>query len=338
MRKKLSLVVVVATIMLLVLNISCDESTFERAPNAGDEASTGDPTSDEKSKSSATGRVGDCNQTFSGQYSLSGYHQYPARTIDLSLLPTGCTVNVNVDCAEVPNAFTITDANGVVVASSGWIGYATYPGQYGASIDKPTRMSMSFTKGAYHIYTLIVQTQTPPPSAARTDVWTVSLNCNCPVPSSCFDGVKNGNEGGIDCGGSCAACKDCACASQVFSGSFVGKGGYTYPNRVIDVSDIDAGCQVKVTVEAAQLPNRFTVKDPNGNTVITSNWIGFADYSGYHGSPFNTASTAAVLMFTKGNFSTYYLSVETSLPSSPTQTYPSVPMTDYWSSSKTCLQ
>jgi hypothetical protein len=338
MRKKLSLVVVIATIILLVLNMSCDESALERAPNAGDEAGAAGPASDEKSKSSATGRVGDCSQTFSGTYSLPGYYQYPPQTIDLSLLPTGCVVNVHADCAEVPNSFTITDANGVVVASSDWIGYAQYPGQYGASIDKPTTKSMSFTKGAYHIYTLIVQTQTPPPQSARTDVWSLSLNCNCPVPSSCSDGLKNGNETGVDCGGSCAACKDCACASQVFSGNYVGKGGYIYPNRVIDVSDIDVGCQVKVNVEAAQMPNRFTVKDPNGNTVVTSNWIGFADYYGYHGGPFNTGSTSKLLTFTKGNFSTYYLSVETSLPSSPTQTFPSVPMTDYWSGSKSCSQ
>jgi hypothetical protein len=336
MKTKISAMIICVT-LLVGLQLSCNDDdvvTREQTPaaEAGDNSS---PEGSKKDRSSSSGRVGTCNQSFSGTYSSSGYYKYPDRIIDLSEVPAGCVVYAFADCKQVPNFFTIFDASGNTVASSGWLGEANYPGPYGSSLPSstPATKMMSFTKGSSNTYRLVVQTQTPPPYAMRTDEWSLSLSCNCPItpPSTCSDGIKNGNETGVDCGGSCLPC----CVPQTFSGSRSLKGWYLYPANTIDVSHVAVGGQVTVSVDCAQIPNRFTIKDPNGNTIISSGWIGYADYSGYHGGPINTPTIKA-LTFTRGNFSSYRLEVETSAPTSPTATYPYVPYTDTWTASKPC--
>jgi endoglucanase len=52
----------------------------------------------------------------------------------------------------------------------------------------------------------------------------------CPTTPSCTDGVKNGTETGVDCGGSCVACSTAGCAA--FVQPMAGTAGYKIDDKV----------------------------------------------------------------------------------------------------------
>ncbi len=41
------------------------------------------------------------------------------------------------------------------------------------------------------------------------ECWFETLTCGCPAAPSCFDGIQNQGETGVDCGGPCGACVSC---------------------------------------------------------------------------------------------------------------------------------
>jgi hypothetical protein len=116
-----------------------------------------------------------------------------------------------------------------------------------------------------------------------------------------------------------------ACGGHA-SGSYGGFGYYTYPATTIDASSINSTGHIYISCTAYDVPNRFTVKDSNGNTVAYTGWLGYANYGGPWGSSvYNNGS--ASLSFTRGSSTTFTLTVETSAPSN---------MNDAWEASIGC--
>lgn len=119
------------------------------------------------------------------------------------------------------------------------------------------------------------------------------------------------------------------------SGSFSGThsviaSNFTYPSSLLDVSCAASGATVSVSVTALDVPNRFTIRDLNGNFITATGWLGNASYGGPWGSSLSNSGTAT-LTFSK-SFSSYNLIVETITP--PNFSYS--PSTDYWSATYGC--
>ncbi|MEO5889688.1 MAG: hypothetical protein ABIQ31_05510 [Ferruginibacter sp.] len=77
---------------------------------------------------------------------------------------------------DVPNRFTIYDTTGTVVANSPWMGYATYNGPWGMSLNSPTSGILYFTKTGSGTYTMRVETSV----SGTSDSYNVSIACTAP--------------------------------------------------------------------------------------------------------------------------------------------------------------
>jgi hypothetical protein len=116
----------------------------------------------------------------SGNYStINSYYQYPRITVDFSCLPTGDHINITVSVIDVPNRFTIYDGNGNLVLTSGWIGYANYPGEWGSSLSTSYNVITLPWAKATNTYQLLVETQTPPNYnySPTEDYWSATWSC-----------------------------------------------------------------------------------------------------------------------------------------------------------------
>jgi hypothetical protein len=116
-----------------------------------------------------------CSTFQNGNYTGSGYYTYPDRTLTFCPAQNGKTISVYCQSVEVPNRFTIYDANGNYVASSGWIGYSSNPGPWGYNgINGPGSTTITFTKSSsYSTYKLRVETVTQ----GISDAWESSISC-----------------------------------------------------------------------------------------------------------------------------------------------------------------
>ncbi len=241
-----------------------------------------------------------CGDYMSGFYDQGGYHIYPLQVLDLTCIAEGEIVNVVVTALDVPNRFDVLDGNNLLV-SSGWVGFADYPGPWGQNLAVPSPLTISFTKGSSDFYTLRVETVAPLPNQKenQADEWYAYLDCECPAPEPIND-----------CG-------------SFYDGSFLG--GYHIYNETINLAGIPEGCTINVTVYALDVPNRFDILD-GGSLLISSGWLGYADYPGPWG--WNIAEPSPVtISFVKGTSDTYTLRVETVTP--PDQY-------DYWHAVVSC--
>lgn len=119
-----------------------------------------------------------CGSSMSGSYYGSGYYNYPYSYIDLTSSPQGLTISINVSSYDVPNKFDVYDGNGNFLVSSGWMGYATYSGPWGPSLNSSTQSKViSFLRNSSTTYTLRVATSTQDYS----DAWDASVSCATPL-------------------------------------------------------------------------------------------------------------------------------------------------------------
>jgi len=127
-------------------------------------------------KSTESGRVAaGCGGFASGSYTGTGYHVYPAYTIDASTISSTGHITVNCTAYDVPNRFTVKNSSGSTVAYTGWLGCASYSGPWGPSICNSGSQSLSFTRGSSTTFTLTVETVAP---ASTNDAWEASIGCS----------------------------------------------------------------------------------------------------------------------------------------------------------------
>lgn len=114
-----------------------------------------------------------CGSSLSGNYYGSGYYLYPSYSLNFSGSPQSTIVNISVGSYDIPNKFTIYDSLGGTVAYTSWMGYVSYPGPWGMSLNTPQTQTLSFTKDIMSSYTLKVETSTQ----GYSDSWFANVNC-----------------------------------------------------------------------------------------------------------------------------------------------------------------
>lgn len=120
-----------------------------------------------------TDAIDNCGDLFSGSHSGSGYYTYPSQAFGVCSQDNGATITIYCYAADVPNRFNIqTSSGGGLVVSSGWMGYANYPGPWGQSLNTPNTKSITFTK-AQSTYYLKVETSIQ----SQNDYWESTIIC-----------------------------------------------------------------------------------------------------------------------------------------------------------------
>lgn len=117
-----------------------------------------------------------CGSNLSGSYGGTGYYTYPANTLDLTTTSYAAQISISVGSYDVPNRFTIYDANNNYVAGTSWMGYANYSGPWGMSLNTPQTQTITFDK-KNTTYTLKVETST----TSISDSWYASVSCQSAV-------------------------------------------------------------------------------------------------------------------------------------------------------------
>jgi hypothetical protein len=105
-----------------------------------------------------------CNQSVSdSDPALNSVFTYPDKIVDM-VQGTSGTATLQYDAVGNPNNFTIYRySNGASVASTGWVGFASFPGPWGASLAVSSSGTLNFTKLAgERFYIVRVQTGTGP--------------------------------------------------------------------------------------------------------------------------------------------------------------------------------
>ena len=129
-----------------------------------------------------TGVCYQCNDFVSGSYAGNDYHIYNNYFI-CDDLGAG-TIQFNWVALDRPNRFSLYDSSGLL-ATSGWVGTASYPGPWGASLSTPN----SGTIGVPYVNGMYLQVEAGPasPSSPISDTWQGSFICS----TSCFQYFNN---------------------------------------------------------------------------------------------------------------------------------------------------
>jgi surface protein len=103
-------------------------------------------------------------------------------SLDFVGLDDGYTISIAVFAFDRPNYFTIRE-NGTNIAVSGWLGFATYPGPWGSSLNGPS--SYFFPNFAYDItktYTVDILIGFADSLNPVSDAYTIEVDCLTPTP------------------------------------------------------------------------------------------------------------------------------------------------------------
>ena len=122
-----------------------------------------------------------CDSTINGTSASSSYYAYPHYDICDDLATT--TVSINWSANDRPNRFSFYNNTGQL-SSSGWVGYANYPGPWGSSLSTPStgNLSAPYTTGLGTY--ILVEAGPADPSNPINDFWSVSVNCQ---GITCYD-------------------------------------------------------------------------------------------------------------------------------------------------------
>lgn len=180
-----------ALVMLVLINCNKSQPSLDQNDKAEDLAplnfTPGPPTTEhntaaEQAAASQAGnrtidpallRSAACGGFLSGAWAPNGYHQYVKDTLNVTTAISGHTIRLNLQAYDVPNRFTVYNAaTGVLVATSGWMGFANYPGPWGPSINVSGTGQLNFTKTT-NLYLLLVETSVN----GTSDAWDVSVSC-----------------------------------------------------------------------------------------------------------------------------------------------------------------
>lgn len=89
-------------------------------------------------------------------------------------------VELGWETFDRPNRFTFYD-NGGVIKDTGWKGFASYPGPWGASLSTAESGTIFFTPVAGHEYKLKIEVGPADPGNIQSDSFNVNIFCS-PVP------------------------------------------------------------------------------------------------------------------------------------------------------------
>lgn len=132
-----------------------------------------------------------CGETINTSHTHNGYYAYP----DYLLNVQGATdtVTLSYDVIDLPNRFTVYDANGNLVVTSGWRGTAAYAGPWGATLSTATTGTISFSKGSSCFFRLLVESST---NSSTSDAFNVGITCpvvgDPPVPTITYLSCSSG--------------------------------------------------------------------------------------------------------------------------------------------------
>jgi hypothetical protein len=113
-----------------------------------------------------------CGDTINGSHTHNGFYTYPNYLLNVQGATD--TVTLTYDVTTKPNRFTVYDAAGNLVVTSGWRGTATYAGPWGTSLSTLSTGTISFSKGTGCFFRLLVESVT---DVSTQDAFTVGLSC-----------------------------------------------------------------------------------------------------------------------------------------------------------------
>jgi len=120
-----------------------------------------------------------CGQFINGSYNGEDYHQYAEYYICDGETSTQITAQYEV--FDRPNRFTWYDNSGFI-STSGWKGFASYPGPWGASLSTPTSGTLSTVYNTAQGLYLLVEAGPADPLNPISDSFSVNIVCS----TSCF--------------------------------------------------------------------------------------------------------------------------------------------------------
>jgi hypothetical protein len=117
----------------------------------------------------------------------SGYTGFDSITqvydLDFTGLANGSSIDITVGSVERPDYFTVR-IDGTPVENSGWIGFATYPGPWGATLSGPTSYFFStITYDNTKSYSVDILIGPADPGAPTTDAYDIEVDCSSPPPT-----------------------------------------------------------------------------------------------------------------------------------------------------------
>jgi hypothetical protein len=126
----------------------------------------------------------ECNGFINGSYNNSDFHQYNPHYICDSLSTD--FISGYYEVYDRPNRFTWYDDGGFIT-TSGWVGFANYPGPWGPSLSTPTSgiLTAPYTSGN-GLY-LLVEAGPADPLNPLTDSYSVTISCS----TSCYYYTNN---------------------------------------------------------------------------------------------------------------------------------------------------
>jgi hypothetical protein len=121
----------------------------------------------------------ECGEFINDSYNGNDYHQYdPYYICDGQ---TTSQITAQYEVYDRPNRFTWYDTTGFI-STSGWRGFANYPGPWGISLNTPTSGTLSTVYNTAEGLYLLVEAGPADPINPITDSFSVNIVCS----TSCF--------------------------------------------------------------------------------------------------------------------------------------------------------
>ena len=148
-----------------------------------------------------TGSISGCSGTFYDSGGSGGTYQN-SENYTFTICPTnpGDAVIVNFSSFNIESGFDNLYIYNGPNTGSPLIGSYTGTNSPGMVVSTAGCLTFVFTSDGSVTY----------------DGWAATISCYTPATPTCSDGIQNGTETGVDCGGSCPACTDINISSGAF--------------------------------------------------------------------------------------------------------------------------
>lgn len=116
-----------------------------------------------------------CDDFLTDSFSGNGYHAYSPIYICDGLTTANISIFYTAD--ERPNRFSWYDNTGLL-STTGWVGYAAYPGPWGGSLTTPSTGILTAPYNTGQGLYLLVEAGPGNPTAPSSDSWEATINCS----------------------------------------------------------------------------------------------------------------------------------------------------------------